>query len=90
MATVIAGVTTSLDGFVADPDGSASALYPDLADLRGTDYMNAAIASTGAVLMGGARSRYATPTRMSTSTSSRCPLPGRQRGGSNMIDVVDE
>ena len=28
MATVIAGMTTSLDGFVADPDGGASVLYP--------------------------------------------------------------
>jgi hypothetical protein len=32
--------------------GSASRLYPDLADLRGTDYMNAAIEETGAVVMG--------------------------------------
>jgi hypothetical protein len=28
----------SLDGFVADPQGSASRLYPDLGDLQGTDY----------------------------------------------------
>lgn len=52
MATVIAGMTTSLDGFVADASGSASRLYPDLATLRGTAYMNAAIDETGAVLMG--------------------------------------
>jgi dihydrofolate reductase len=52
MATVIAGMTTSLDGFVADPSGSAERLYPDLAALRGTAYMNAMIERTGAVLMG--------------------------------------
>ena len=32
MATVTAGMTVSLDGFVADRQGSASRLYPDLAD----------------------------------------------------------
>ena len=52
MARVIVGMTTSLDGFVADESGSASRLYPDLAALRGTAYMNAAIEETGAVLMG--------------------------------------
>ena len=52
MATVIAGMTMSLDGFVADPGGSADRLYTDLADLRGTAYMNALIEETGAVLMG--------------------------------------
>jgi dihydrofolate reductase len=45
-------MTVSLDGFVADPQGSASRLYPDLGDLQGTDYMNAAIEQTGAVVMG--------------------------------------
>ena len=29
MAKVIVGMTTSLDGFVADPNGSATRLYPD-------------------------------------------------------------
>ena len=52
MATVTAGMTVSLDGFIADREGSASRLYPDLADLQGTDYMNAAIEETGAVIMG--------------------------------------
>jgi dihydrofolate reductase len=52
MATVTAGMTVSLDGFVADPRGSASRLYPDLVDLQGTDYMNAAIEQTGALVMG--------------------------------------
>ena len=52
MATVIAGMTTSVDGFVADARGSAARLYPDLAALQGSAYMNAAIEDTGAVLMG--------------------------------------
>jgi dihydrofolate reductase len=52
MAKVIVGMTTSLDGFVADESGSAARLYPDLADLRDTAYMKAAIEETGAVLMG--------------------------------------
>jgi dihydrofolate reductase len=52
MAKVIVGMTTSLDGFVADQSGSAARLYPDLAALRSTAYMRAAIEETGAVLMG--------------------------------------
>jgi dihydrofolate reductase len=52
MAKVIAGMTMSVDGFVTDADGSASRLYPDLAALRDTSYMQQAIAETGAVLMG--------------------------------------
>ncbi len=36
MAKVIAGVTTSLDGFVADETGSVGRLYTDLVGLRGT------------------------------------------------------
>jgi dihydrofolate reductase len=52
MARVIVGMTTSLDGFVADESGSASRLYPDLTALRGAAYMNEAIEETGAVLMG--------------------------------------
>jgi dihydrofolate reductase len=52
MARVIAGMTTSLDGFVTDAGGSAARLYPDLAALRATPYMTEAIEETGAVLMG--------------------------------------
>ena len=52
MAKVIVGMTTSLDGFVADPDGGADLLYPDLESLRGSAYMDAMIDETGAVLMG--------------------------------------
>jgi dihydrofolate reductase len=49
---VIAGMTMSLDGFVADPDGNVDRLYADLADLQGSTYMTATIAETGAVIMG--------------------------------------
>jgi dihydrofolate reductase len=52
MARVITGMTTSLDGFVADQSGGVDRLYPDLAALQGTAYMNAAIDETGTVLMG--------------------------------------
>ena len=52
MARVIVGMTSSLDGFVADQSGRPARLYPDLAALRGTTYMNAAIEETGSVLMG--------------------------------------
>jgi hypothetical protein len=52
MARVIVGMTTWLDGVVADANGSAIRLYPDLAALPGTAYMNEAIEETGAVLMG--------------------------------------
>jgi len=52
MAKVIVGMTTSLDGFVADGDGSVDALYPDLVALRGSAYMDDIIDETGAVLMG--------------------------------------
>jgi dihydrofolate reductase len=52
VATVIAGMTVSLDGFVADASGSARRLYTDLDDLRRSSYMDATIEETGAVLMG--------------------------------------
>lgn len=49
---VIAGYTTSIDGFVADERGGVERLYPDLAELRDKPYMQDLIARTGAVLMG--------------------------------------
>jgi len=52
MAKVVVGMTISLDGFVEDQSGSAIRLYPDLADLRDTPYMQDAIEETGTVLMG--------------------------------------
>jgi dihydrofolate reductase len=49
---VIAGMTMSLDGFVADADGNVDRLYADFAELRETPSMADTIAETGAVLMG--------------------------------------
>jgi dihydrofolate reductase len=49
---VIAGMTMSLDGFVADADGSVDRLYDDLANLQESAYLTATIAETGAVIMG--------------------------------------
>ncbi len=49
---LLAGQTVSLDGYVADANGSAGPLYPDLAELQGSGYMNALIEETGAVVMG--------------------------------------
>lgn len=49
---VIVGMTTSLDGFVHDSDGSVSALYPDLAALTESGYLAPTVARTGAVVMG--------------------------------------
>ena len=45
-------MTTSVDGYVADARGSVARLYPDLAALQGTAYMNEFAQETGAVLMG--------------------------------------
>jgi len=49
---VIAGYTTSIDGFVANEQGGVERLYPDLADLQDKPYMKDLIADTGAVVMG--------------------------------------
>ena len=63
MAKVIVGMTISLDGFVADQNGNAGRLYPDLAALRHTAYMKDAIEQTGQSSWGEGRSRWGTPTR---------------------------
>jgi dihydrofolate reductase len=52
MGQVIAGMTMSLDGFVADIDGNVSRLYPDFAEFAASPGMAATIAATGAVVMG--------------------------------------
>lgn len=52
LGKVIAGMTMSLDGFVADPDGNVDRLYSDLESLQGTPYMNDTVDETGAVIMG--------------------------------------
>lgn len=52
MGKVIAGMTMSLDGFVADADGNGGRLYSDMETLQGTPYMEETIAETSAVIMG--------------------------------------
>src|SRR5918998_1224286 len=52
MARVIAGMSMSVDGFVADREGSATPLYPDFAEIHELPYMDDLIAETGSVLMG--------------------------------------
>jgi dihydrofolate reductase len=49
---VIAGATMSLDGFIADRNGSVARLYPDLEALRETEALQESIRTTGAVVMG--------------------------------------
>ena len=44
-------MTVSLDGFVQDAEGSAAALYTDLADLQDSPHTEAMRDETGAVLM---------------------------------------
>lgn len=52
MTRVIAGMTMSIDGFVANEAGAPERLYPDLEALQGSAYMDDLIAATGAVIMG--------------------------------------
>jgi dihydrofolate reductase len=52
MAKVIGGMTLSLDGYVADPQGDISRLYPSLDDLHQSAILQEEIRCTGAVVMG--------------------------------------
>lgn len=52
MATVIAGMTMSLDGFVEDADGSTAALYTDFDDLLESPMMKTLQEKVGAAVMG--------------------------------------
>ena len=42
----------SLDGFIADRNGDVSLIYPDLDELRKTEFLQESIRTTGAVVMG--------------------------------------
>lgn len=52
MTTLIAGMSTSIDGFVADADGDFSMLYPDYDSPDWKAYLEPEVARTGAVVMG--------------------------------------
>lgn len=54
MAKVVGGMTISLDGFVNDRNGDVSRLYPNLEELRTTEFLQTSIEQTGAVVMGRA------------------------------------
>lgn len=52
VTTLIAGMSISIDGFVADADGDFSMLYPDFDSPEWTAYLEPEVARTGAVVMG--------------------------------------
>jgi dihydrofolate reductase len=52
MEKVIAGMTTSLDGFINDGNGSAERLSPDFSELLDSHAFKEQVQNTGAVIMG--------------------------------------
>lgn len=52
MTKLIGGMTISLDGYVALPDGDTGPLYTDVDTLMGSDAAQASLAETGAAMMG--------------------------------------
>ena len=52
MSKVILGTAMSLDGYISDPSGSVSRLYPDFEAIIASDRMQESIRTTGAVVMG--------------------------------------
>ena len=52
MATVIFGMSMSLDGYVANRDGDLAPLYPDFEEMHDSPDMHEAVAKTRAVVMG--------------------------------------
>ena len=52
MEKVIAGMTTSLDGFINDGNGSAESLSPDFSELLDSPLFKEQVQDTGAVIMG--------------------------------------
>ena len=52
MEKTIAGMTTSLDGFINDANGSAEGLSPDFSELLDSPFFKKQVQDTGAVIMG--------------------------------------
>ncbi len=52
MAKLRLGMTTSIDGFIADASGDSTSLYSNLNSLRDSEYMREEIEECGAVVMG--------------------------------------
>ncbi len=95
MTKVIAGYTTSIDGFVADWEGSVERLYPDLAELQDKPYMKDLVAATGAVLMGRNTAYMADPDTYADSYEFQVPIfvvthrpPERQPKGNGRISFT--
>jgi dihydrofolate reductase len=52
MGRVVVGMRVSVDGFVADREGSSSRIYPDLDEIGENPVVKEAIENTGAVILG--------------------------------------
>jgi dihydrofolate reductase len=74
MTKVVFGMTMSLDGFVADRDGSVARLYPDMDALHATEALQAAVRTTGAVLMGRRTFAMGDPDEFADSYEFQVPL----------------
>ncbi|MEP7289471.1 MAG: dihydrofolate reductase family protein [Chloroflexota bacterium] len=74
MGKVIGGMTFSLDGFVSDPDGDVSRLYPDLGELRNTEMLQEEIRTTGAVVMGKRSYNMGDPDSFADSYEYQVPI----------------
>jgi dihydrofolate reductase len=74
MGKVIGGMTFSLDGYVADPNGDVSRLYPDLGALGNTDMLLEEIRNTGAVVMGKNSFKMGDPDSFADSYEYQVPI----------------
>ncbi len=74
MAKVVGGMTHSLDGFVSDPHGDVSRLYPDLGELRNTEMLQEEIRATGAVVMGKHSYNMADPDSFADNYEFQVPI----------------
>ncbi len=74
MGKVIGGMTLSLDGFVNDPHGDVSRLYPDLSELRTTEMLQEEIQTTDAVVMGRHSYNMADPDSFANDYEYQVPI----------------
>ena len=74
MGKVIAGSSLSLDGFMADRDGSLSRLYPDFEEMHHVASFQEAIDGTGAVVMGRRAFEMADPDSYAVDYEFQAPI----------------
>ena len=74
MATIVGGMTLSLDGFVNDLHGDVGRLYPDLAELGNTEMLQEEIRTTGAVVMGKHSYNMADPDKFADYYEYQVPI----------------